>query len=118
MKICTQCELEKPLGEFASWRKGDSSHKRNRCKSCEKEAGYSLRESKKLAGNPKAPPLGSPCPICGNSKFTLCFDHDHDTLQHRGWLCPQCNRAVGQLGDNIKGLERAIKYLKETSLCE
>jgi len=113
MKICTKCGEQKSLEEFASWRKGDSSHKRTKCKQCEKLSNDLLKESKKLAGNPSPPPIGTPCPICKQSSTILCFDHDHKTKKHRGWLCLQCNRAVGQLGDNIEGLENAIRYLKE-----
>jgi hypothetical protein len=112
-KKCSCCKIEKSLNEFASWRKGDSKHKRTRCKICESKSDNSLKQSKKLAGNPLAPPIGTPCPICGNTKHKLCFDHDHHTKKHRGWLCPQCNRAIGQLGDNISGLMRAVKYLEQ-----
>ena len=100
-KKCSCCKIEKSLNEFASWRKGDSKHKRTRCKICESKSDNSLKQSKKLAGNPLTPSMGTPCPICGDSKHKLCFDHDHNTKKHRGWLCPQCNRAIGQLGDNI-----------------
>ena len=111
-KKCSKCHQEKELSEFASWRKGDSSDKRTKCKTCEIEAGKLLKESKKLAGNPSPPVIGTSCPICGETKYRLCFDHDHYTKKHRGWLCPQCNRAIGQLGDDIEGLTKAIDYLK------
>ena len=50
------------------------------------------------------------CEICGSEK-ELCYDHDHDTMEFRGVLCRACNRSIGQLGDNVKGLERALNYL-------
>ncbi len=40
------------------------------------------------------------------------LDHDHTTGAFRGWLCNRCNLALGHLGDNIKGLERALAYLR------
>lgn len=40
------------------------------------------------------------------------LDHDHTTGAFRGWLCNRCNLALGHLGDDIKGLERALAYLK------
>lgn len=113
MKVCGKCNQLKPLFDFASWRKGDSAHKRTNCKSCETESSVKLKESKKLAGNPTSPPIGTPCPICANASLRLCFDHDHATLAHRGWLCPQCNRAIGQLGDSVLGLTKAIDYLNK-----
>jgi hypothetical protein len=67
--------------------------------------------AKHLAGNPTPPPIGTPCPVCGSRKYALCFDHDHTTKRHRGWLCNQCNRAIGQLGDNLAGLMAAVNYL-------
>jgi len=31
-------------------------------------------------------------------------------------LCTSCNLGVGQLGDNIEGLESAIRYLQRSEL--
>jgi Pyruvate/2-oxoacid:ferredoxin oxidoreductase delta subunit len=39
-------------------------------------------------------------------------DHDHQTGQVRGILCPGCNQSLGRFGDTIPGLMRAIKYLR------
>tara|TARA_R110000764_G_C10705376_1_gene345871 strand:+ start:74 stop:487 length:414 start_codon:yes stop_codon:yes gene_type:complete len=55
-------------------------------------------------------PLG--CEICKTER-KLFPDHCHTTKEHRGWLCIRCNTAIGQLGDNIKGINRAISYLTE-----
>ncbi len=51
------------------------------------------------------------CQCCGRTK-ELCYDHDHETMKFRGVLCRACNRSIGQLGDNIEGLEKALAYLK------
>jgi hypothetical protein len=40
-------------------------------------------------------------------------DHDHKTGAVRGLLCHACNRAIGNLGDNIENFRRAIEYLSE-----
>ena len=53
------------------------------------------------------------CEICG-SKKELCYDHDHETMEFRGVLCRGCNRALGQLGDSLKGIMRAVNYLRGT----
>lgn len=42
----------------------------------------------------------------------LFIDHDHDSGLVRGLLCLGCNAGLGMLGDNIEGLQRAVKYLK------
>ena len=51
-----------------------------------------------------------------NEIYIDCYqyfdDHDHTTNKFRGWLCYQCNSAIGNLGDSIKGLTRALEYLK------
>ena len=54
------------------------------------------------------------CEICGSTE-ELCYDHDHLTMAFRGVLCRGCNRSLGQLGDNLEGIKRVLKYLtKET----
>ena len=39
------------------------------------------------------------------------MDHDHKTDLFRGWLCNQCNTAIGGLGDDLAGARRAVVYL-------
>ena len=53
------------------------------------------------------------CAICDNSHDKLDVDHCHETGVVRGLLCGVCNRALGMFGDNIKGLMKAIKYLRK-----
>tara|TARA_B100001094_G_C17529350_1_gene483876 strand:+ start:316 stop:459 length:144 start_codon:yes stop_codon:yes gene_type:complete len=31
----------------------------------------------------------------------------------RGWICKDCNAAIGKLGDDLKGVESARIYLME-----
>lgn len=54
------------------------------------------------------------CECCGRpqKRGGLCLDHCHVTGVFRGWLCVSCNLGIGQLGDNLDGLERALAYLK------
>lgn len=54
------------------------------------------------------------CGCCG-SEDELCYDHDHVTMEFRGVLCKTCNRAIGQLGDTIGALERALAYLNKAN---
>jgi hypothetical protein len=62
------------------------------------------------------------CSICNNSETVkdlkgkikyLAVDHNHETGEVRGLLCNACNTGIGKLGDSVKILENAIKYLKE-----
>ena len=56
----------------------------------------------------------SQCQIC--SKTTdLVYDHNHDTMKFRGVLCRACNRSIGQLGDTLESLQRAVNYLTNYS---
>ena len=43
---------------------------------------------------------------------TFVLDHDHEKRMFRGWLCHNCNSALGMLGDNLTTLKRAYNYLK------
>ena len=52
------------------------------------------------------------CQICSKTE-ELCYDHCHDTMKFRGVLCRGCNRSLGQLGDNIKGIQKVLDYLKK-----
>jgi hypothetical protein len=55
-------------------------------------------------------PAPAGCELCGRSA-ALHRDHCHETGVFRGWLCCTCNTAIGKLGDNIAGIERALAYL-------
>lgn len=52
------------------------------------------------------------CECCGRAaEETLCLDHDHRSGKFRGWLCRQCNAALGMLGDTLDGVAKALAYL-------
>jgi len=77
---------------------------------------YNLRRREKLVGEPKP----EKCPVCGRKpdknrkgKGKICVDHCHKTGKIRGWLCDDCNCALGRVDDKIDILKGLIKYLKK-----
>jgi len=82
------------------------------CKLCIKEAG---KVTKKLRFE-NAHLKTDICDSCGKhpkGRRGLVVDHDHNTLKFRGWLCEMCNLGIGQLGDDLEGVGKALTYLKE-----
>tara|TARA_R110002096_G_scaffold358295_1_gene551445 strand:+ start:440 stop:940 length:501 start_codon:yes stop_codon:yes gene_type:complete len=60
------------------------------------------------------------CKICKDKRerltkngqvFSLSIDHDHNTGRVRGILCNKCNLGLGNFGDKVTYLLRAICYL-------
>lgn len=56
-------------------------------------------------------PKTNKCELC-EKECKVCYDHDHKTGKFRGWLCSNCNTALGLFKDNIEVLKKAIKYIK------
>jgi hypothetical protein len=58
---------------------------------------------------------GGRCAICGTDQCktgkAFAADHCHETGRKRGVLCKNCNTGLGQLGDNQKGVLKALAYL-------
>jgi len=114
-RVCKKCGSEKPMQEFPI--NNTFFHqatgevriiRKHTCNSCRyeqsKDRARLLKEHEK--------PSEAECPICLRTTDKLVLDHDHDTGEFRGWLCNDCNSAVGKLNDDVGTLERAIKYLK------
>jgi hypothetical protein len=57
-------------------------------------------------------PRPSNCEVCGTAAF-LCCDHSHATGKFRGWLCRQCNSAIGLVKDNPLVLRRLAEYVDQ-----
>jgi len=57
------------------------------------------------------------CKLCNSSVpyDKIDTDHDHKTGKVRGLLCRACNIGIGQLGDTVEGVIRAVEYLRGTS---
>jgi hypothetical protein len=117
-KKCNQCLVEKPLALFSN--NSGASHLRSKCRHCE-----SLQRRQRSQYKSLRPPTNHVCPICdrnedqcrgkgGSRSGTWCLDHNHKTGEFRGWLCHDCNRALGNFKDDTDLLEKALNYLKST----
>ena len=134
MKICTKCKIEKPLSDFRK-KKNVKSGYSSRCKKCESEYNKTVNYNRenKYEYNKKwrlkynygitledynrlLEKQNGACAICGTTstgkRKSFYVDHDHKTNEVRGLLCNQCNSGLGNLGDNIEIIEKAIKYLE------
>jgi len=113
-KPCLYCKEEKPLSEFPLNKTHHDGHD-NRCKVCKAKRFKEVAELRKTA-----PPITTHCECCGKEyvqqptkrKDSLCLDHDPVKGTFRGWICRQCNTAIGLLGDNLDGVKKAVSYLQ------
>lgn len=121
-KKCNKCHVSLPLTYFGGntssadhFDKNGYRLRRGDCIKCYNEHTAGKREAVKIAKQMglsyKAPP-GTKCELCGSDE-NIVFDHDHETKVHRGWLCDPCNRSMGVLGDNVKGMLNVINYLNK-----
>jgi hypothetical protein len=107
-KTCKVCNETKPLEQFHR----NGTWHRPECMDCNLKH---QRNYYKLRKKQTTPPPGTPCECCGLTNQTLCWDHCHDSLEHRGWLCANCNTAIGKLGDDIEGVLKALDYLAKVN---
>lgn len=123
-KICPACKKELPLSEFHK-----TKHKKlgvvSRCKKCRKQYKYEyiLHGKFNITMNEYNKMLEEQNGVCGICKKKiedvskrrkyLCVDHDHNSMKLRGLLCPQCNKAIGTIDENIDTLKNMISYIKE-----
>jgi hypothetical protein len=77
----------------------------------EKQGAVALsqRDRAALAGRPKP----NNCEVCGQSGVPIFWDHDHTSGHFRGWICRDCNFALGFARDSVERLEKLIVYLKQ-----
>ena len=103
-KKCKICGKQKDISEFYK----NGSWTRPECAACNRERQKNYHALRK---EHKTPKLGTPCECCGKKDEKLQWDHCHDTTNHRGWLCSNCNTGIGKLGDNLQGVTNAMNYL-------
>ena len=115
LRVCRKCDLKAYTREDLEMFSKDIKcmyQRQTICKVCkrlqEKENKYGITGEEYKA----AMSTSDSCEICGVTSH-LCYDHDHNLSgieAFRGVLCRQCNKALGLLGDNQEGAEKALKY--------
>lgn len=134
-KNCSKCGEFKSLEEFGAYKTGPQAGIRySVCRLCKREQGRIWRQDKKKVRNSSLKHYygitleeyedllrqqGGVCAICqeASSRVSFDVDHCHNSLQIRGLLCPNCNKALGLLKDDPHILQRAISYLKKEEIC-
>ena len=105
--LCKSCGDVLEDGNRYAYVMNSKTYRLNTCRPCKRTQAltvYYLRKQHPL------PPAGTPCDCCGRID-KLNLDHEHSSQQWRGFLCRQCNLGIGQLGDSVEGVSRALAYL-------
>lgn len=118
MKKCNKCLRLLSLDCFSP--SGGGRYLRPECKECNNKLCKERTILRKKYGQP---PEDYVCPIClknreeldgtgGKANTPWTIDHNHSTeLNFRGFLCHNCNRAIGNFNEDQERLFRAIEYL-------
>ncbi len=114
---------EQKAKQAAYMRRRYANNLKHRTKAIEnaKRYGRAHPEAKKASrrkqlGILEAPPYKAPsvCEACKrqfpSSKETH-LDHCHATGFFRGWLCQNCNLALGLVGDSAEGVRKLLDYI-------
>lgn len=73
----------------------------------EQKYGLSPQKVDKLLSDQKGA-----CPLCSKAIYDkYVVDHNHETGEVRGLLCPSCNQALGKFQDDAAIIRAAIDYL-------
>jgi hypothetical protein len=134
-KKCDQCNKRKLYDEFADNQNstakaikiydengytGEYSKKRKTCNECRRPNGNKnsiAAESVWRKHNIPDPTEKTCCEICKktyeqNKSKKMVRDHCHERNIPRGYLCNECNTAIGKLGDSIETVKYALRYLE------
>ena len=132
MKNCSKCREVKTMDQFAVYK----GKPHCQCKSCQRSSNNAYRiknpeRARRMVANATLRRKygitieqyermfvrqNGVCAICSRMSLngrTLDVDHNHNTGQVRGLLCPKCNMAMGLLGENIDIFKKTIAYLEK-----
>lgn len=115
-KLCIGCKSELPIAQFSKF-SGSRDGYAARCRKC-----YGLRARSLRYGIPVSEfsemiqKQDSKCSICKTKTERLHTDHCHRTGVVRGFLCSNCNTAIGLLKDSRTIVSSMLKYIEQFSL--
>ena len=107
MQKCKTCHKILPSTAFTTHtpRADGAWYLKKICRECHTVLWKEQRDVRK-----NAPPKPNHCECCHKNK-KLELDHIHGTTTFRGWVCGQCNKGIGALGDTLEGVLRSVIYL-------
>tara|TARA_R100001463_G_scaffold13090_2_gene35126 strand:- start:96 stop:515 length:420 start_codon:yes stop_codon:yes gene_type:complete len=116
--VCNNCGERQPLDQFCHMKSGEIKRK---CKTCKRDQALLI---KKLKEENPYPDEDYSCPICQRDMQemrkheqvrlnTWVLDHCHDKKTFRGWLCHNCNTALGAFKDSLDRVKNAVLYLEK-----
>ena len=91
--------------------KARAAYDRNPLKYCsaERKRRYGLTDETFEALKAKT---SGACGVCGHVRAQMVIDHCHATNKVRGYLCGNCNRAIGMAKDDPAILRKLADYLE------
>lgn len=124
--MCRHCGVAQATAEFNRDRRYRSGLQ-PWCRACYQEYRESRRERTRLLERrsrygvstidqvERWTSQGGACASCGEAILAeeAQLDHDHTTGVMRGFLCPSCNRTIGQARDDIERLRACADYLEQ-----
>jgi hypothetical protein len=110
-KVCGRCRRNLPISSFCKSKRSRCGLF-SRCTDCVLASSYRavLSISHDAADALVLARKTATCGAC-NTDVGVCMDHDHATRRFRGWLCGDCNRALGLLRDDPARIERLAAYV-------
>ena len=120
---CTKCKQLKDITAFP-FREASHKARRKECRECNNESAL-LRKLK--SENPFPNVAEYKCPCCLRTEKEIrsnggwpgrtiwVLDHNHTTNKFRGWICDNCNVAIGRFADSVSSLKKAMNYLQGES---
>lgn len=104
--VCIECHRE---WKYSNPNYTYDYYQKNKNKLREKSLKWKREKQERLAGSSR--PVA--CEVCGGSK-KISWDHCHQSGNFRGWLCENCNVAIGIVRENPATMRSLADYLEHS----